>query len=103
VSTTSRTFVKGPRSGSSARTPSRSRPGEAQAIARLAEEQGWSSQIAVTSSYHAHRATFLLGRCCEGPVQVVTPSGDLDVEDSVGKIGHEWAGFLAAIILQPAS
>jgi uncharacterized SAM-binding protein YcdF (DUF218 family) len=73
--------------------------GEAQAIGRIAEEQGWSSLIAVTSVYHVHRATFLLGRCYEGPVEVVTPSQDLDTDDWVEKIGHEWAGTLAALVL----
>ena len=37
--------------------------GEARAIGRIAGERGWSSVIAVTSVYHVHRATFLLGRC----------------------------------------
>ena len=75
--------------------------GEAQSIGRLAEERGWSRLIAVTSVYHVHRATFLLRRCHDGPVEVVTPSRDLDLEDWIDKIGHEWAGFLEAIILQP--
>jgi uncharacterized SAM-binding protein YcdF (DUF218 family) len=76
--------------------------GEARAIGRLAGERGWSSLIAVTSIYHVHRATFLLGRCFDGPVDVVTPSQDLDLRDWVDKIPHEWAGFLAAIALRPA-
>jgi uncharacterized SAM-binding protein YcdF (DUF218 family) len=76
--------------------------GEARAIGRLADERGWSSLIAVTSVYHVHRATFLLGRCYDGPVAVVTPSQDLGVSDWVDKIPHEWAGFLAAVVLQPA-
>jgi uncharacterized SAM-binding protein YcdF (DUF218 family) len=76
--------------------------GEAVAIGRLAEEQGWSRLIAVTSVYHVHRATFLLGRCFDGPVDAVTPSQDLDTEEWVGKIPHEWAGFLAALVLPPA-
>lgn len=76
--------------------------GEAQAIGRLAKERGWSRLIAVTSVYHVHRATFLLGRCHDGAVEAVTPSRDLDWEDWMDKVGHEWAGFLAAIILQPA-
>jgi len=76
--------------------------GEARAIGRLAGERGWSSLIAVTSVYHVHRATFLLGRCYDGPVDVVTPSQDLGVGEWVDKIPHEWAGFLAAVVLQPA-
>ena len=76
--------------------------GEARAIGRIADERGWSSLIAVTSVYHVHRATFLLGRCYEGPVDVVTPSQDLGVGEWVDKIPHEWVGFLAAVVLQPA-
>lgn len=76
--------------------------GEAEVIGRLAEERGWSRLIAVTSVYHVHRATFLLGRCYDGPVDAVTPSQDLDLEEWVGKIPHEWAGFLAALVLPPA-
>ena len=76
--------------------------GEARAIGRIAGERGWSSLIAVTSVYHVHRATFLLGRCYEGPVDVVTPSQDLGVGEWVDKVPHEWAGFLAAVALQPA-
>ncbi len=76
--------------------------GEAQAIGRLAEEQGWSSLIAVTSTYHVHRATYLLARCHEGSVEAVTAPSDMDVEDWVDKIAHEWAGYLGAVVLQPA-
>ncbi|HSK05868.1 MAG TPA: YdcF family protein, partial [Acidimicrobiia bacterium] len=52
--------------------------GEAQAIGRLAEEQGWTRLIAVTSVYHVHRATSLLRRCHDGPVDVVSPPRDID-------------------------
>ncbi len=76
--------------------------GEARAMGRLAVDRGWSSLIAVTSVYHVHRATFLLGRCFDGSVDVVTPSPDLDARDWVDKIPHEWAGFLAAVVLRPA-
>lgn len=76
--------------------------GEAQTIGRLAAERGWSRLIAVTSVYHAHRASFLLGRCYEGPFDVVTPSQDLGMDEWFEKVPHEWAGFLAALILQPA-
>ena len=72
--------------------------GEARAIGRLAEENGWSRLIAVTSVYHVHRASSLLRKCHEGPVEVVTPPRDVDL-DWVGKIGHEWAGYLASALL----
>jgi uncharacterized SAM-binding protein YcdF (DUF218 family) len=76
--------------------------GEARAIGRIARERGWASLIAVTSVYHVHRATFLLGRCYDGPIDVVTPSRNLGVSDLVDKIPHEWAGFLGALVLKPA-
>ena len=76
--------------------------GEARAIGRLAGERGWSRLIAVTSVYHVHRASFLLGRCYDGPFDVVTPSHDLGVRDWIDKVPHEWAGFLGAVVLQPA-
>ena len=76
--------------------------GEARAIGQIAGDRGWSSLIAVTSVYHVHRATYLLGRCYDGPVDVVTPSRGLGVGDLVDKIPHEWAGFLGAVVLQPA-
>ena len=76
--------------------------GEARAVGRIAGERGWSRLIAVTSVYHVHRATFLLGRCYDGQVDVVTPSQDLGVGEWIDKIPHEWAGFLAAVVLQPA-
>jgi len=74
--------------------------GEAQAIGRLAEESGWTHLIAVTSVYHVHRATSLLRRCHDGPVDAISPTRDIDL-DWVGKIGHEWVGYLASIILHP--
>ena len=52
--------------------------------------------IAVTSVYHVHRATFLLGRCYDGQVDVVTPSQDLGMGEWIDKIPHEWAGFLGS-------
>ncbi len=76
--------------------------GEARAIGQIAGERGWSSLIAVTSVYHVHRATYLLGRCYDGPVDVVTPSQGLGLGDLVDKIPHEWVGFLGAVVLQPA-
>ncbi|HSJ82467.1 MAG TPA: YdcF family protein [Acidimicrobiia bacterium] len=74
--------------------------GEAQEVGRLAMERGWSRLTAVTSVYHVHRATTLLRRCYEGEIEVVTPPRDIDSE-WVGKVGHEWIGLLASIVLYP--
>lgn len=76
--------------------------GEAQAIGRLAEERGWSSLIAVTSSYHVHRATYQLGLCHDGPVQVVASNRSIDRDDLVASMVHEWAGTIAAMTVQRA-
>jgi hypothetical protein len=75
--------------------------GEAETIGLLAREQGWLDLIAVTSVYHVHRATSLLGRCFDGEIQVVTPDRDLDREDLVGKVPHEWIGFLGSFVFGP--
>jgi uncharacterized SAM-binding protein YcdF (DUF218 family) len=76
--------------------------GEAEAIGQLAREQGWSNLIAVTSTYHVHRATSLLGRCFDGSIQVVTPDQGLDREELVSKVPHEWVGFLASYVFGPS-
>lgn len=76
--------------------------GEAQVIGRLAEERGWSSLIAVTSSYHVHRATYQLGLCHDGPIQAVASNRDIDREDLVESMLHEWAGTIAAMTVQRA-
>ena len=75
--------------------------GEAREIGKLASEGGWTSVIAVTSTYHVHRATFLLGRCFEGDVRAVSPPRDYDIEDLVDHVAHEWAGLVGAMVLQP--
>ena len=76
--------------------------GEAQAIGRLAEERGWSSLIAVTSSYHVHRATYQLGLCYDGLVQVVASNRSIDRDDLVASMAHEWVGTIAAMTVQRA-
>jgi uncharacterized SAM-binding protein YcdF (DUF218 family) len=76
--------------------------GEAETIGQLAREHGWSNLIAVTSTYHVHRATSLLGRCFDGSIQVVTPDQGLDREELIGKVPHEWVGFLASFVFGPS-
>ncbi len=73
--------------------------GEAQAIGRLAEEEGWSSLIAVTSSYHVHRATYQLQTCHDGSITAVAAETDLGRREMLRKIAHEWAGTLAAMTI----
>ncbi len=74
--------------------------GEAQAIGRLAQEMGWSSLIAVTSSYHVHRATYQLNTCHDGPITAVASETDLGRRELLRKIAHEWVGTLAAMTVQ---
>lgn len=74
--------------------------GEVRAIARLATQEGWTSLIAVTSTYHARRATFLLQRCFDGDVQVVTPSSGVDLRELPADVLHEWAGLMGGFFLQ---
>lgn len=75
--------------------------GEAETIGQLAREQGWTNLIAVTSTYHVHRATSLLGRCFDGSIQTVTPDQGLDREDLIGKVPHEWVGWLGSFVFGP--
>ena len=76
--------------------------GEAETIGLLAREQGWSNVIAVTSTYHVHRATSLLGRCFDGGIVAVTPDQGLDREDLVSEVPCEWAGYLASWVVGPS-
>ena len=45
--------------------------GEAQAIARLADEHGWRSVVVVTSGYHVPRARLIVRRAFDGELQMV--------------------------------
>lgn len=75
--------------------------GEAEAIGQIAREEAWSSVIAVTSVYHVRRATYLLGRCFDGSITAVSPSGEVD-GDFVDNITHEWVGMVGAVVLPPS-
>ncbi len=76
--------------------------GEARAIGQLAEEEGWSSLIAVTSSYHVHRATYQLSLCYPGQITAVAADQRFDEGDLADAIAHEWAGTIAAMTFQRA-
>ena len=70
--------------------------GEARTVAALAERSGWRSVALVTSTYHARRASLLLGRCYHGSVYTVAarpgPTPSL-----VASIAHEWLGLAVAM------
>jgi uncharacterized SAM-binding protein YcdF (DUF218 family) len=74
--------------------------GEARAIGQIAEQQGWSSLIAVTSRYHVHRATYQLATCYDGAITAVAAETELGRRELLRKIAHEWAGTLAAMTIQ---
>lgn len=76
--------------------------GEAQVIAAVADEQGWSSLIAVTSPYHVHRATYQLGQCFDGSITAVAARTDIDRDDWLEKVVHEWLGTIAAMTIDRA-
>ncbi len=45
--------------------------GEAQAVARFAQQRQWEHVAVVTSRFHVFRARILFERCLDGPVDVV--------------------------------
>ena len=75
--------------------------GEARGVARLAEERGWRSVVVVTSTYHVTRTRLLFERCLGGPVRVVgaEPETPLGLPMPL-EIGHEWAAFAHAFVVE---
>lgn len=72
--------------------------GEAEAVSRLAAQQGWQHLVLVTSDYHAARAHLLLGRCFPGRIDVsVARSGKAPLP-LLWAIGHEWGGLIESAI-----
>jgi uncharacterized SAM-binding protein YcdF (DUF218 family) len=67
--------------------------GEAQAIGRLATEEGWDSLVLVTSTYHVTRARLLLDRCFGGRLEVVAAKPSEGLGEKIGNILHEWGGL----------
>jgi uncharacterized SAM-binding protein YcdF (DUF218 family) len=75
--------------------------GEARAFADLAEREGWSSLVLVTSTYHVRRAGLLLDRCHQGPVRrVAVPLRNAFSYQTGQQIATEWLALLAALTLQ---
>jgi uncharacterized SAM-binding protein YcdF (DUF218 family) len=75
--------------------------GEARAFAELAGREGWRSVAVVTSSYHAHRAAMLVGRCFPGVVRAVlaAPAGDHGPRVLVFAL-HEAVAVAAALTVE---
>lgn len=66
---------------------------EAQAFAAMAEEESWTSVIAITADYHLSRASILLNRCYDGvvlPVGSDYPADRIDIRQEFLKLGYTW-------------
>ena len=74
--------------------------GEAEAIGRIATQEGWHHLVLVTSDYHATRARLLLDRCFDGTVDVSTADSGKDPISLLWAIGHEWGGLVEAALHQ---
>jgi uncharacterized SAM-binding protein YcdF (DUF218 family) len=70
--------------------------GEAEAVGRIAAQQGWRHLVLVTSDYHATRARLLLDRCFPGTVDVVTAHSGKGPLSLLWAITHEWGGLVEA-------
>ena len=72
--------------------------GEAQVIARLARERGWSRVTVVTSKYHVRRASLLVHRCVPRRTTVrVVGAGPPSRFRSWFAVPHELGGLAEAI------
>jgi uncharacterized SAM-binding protein YcdF (DUF218 family) len=74
--------------------------GEAEEIGRLADEQGWSHIVLVTSDYHATRARILVERCFDGTVDVSVAKSRKGPLPMLWAIGHEWGGLVETTLHQ---
>jgi uncharacterized SAM-binding protein YcdF (DUF218 family) len=75
--------------------------GEARAFADLAEREGWSSLVLVTSTYHVRRASLLLDRCYQGRLRrVAVPLRNAFSDQTGQQIATEWLALVAALTLQ---
>lgn len=70
--------------------------GEARAIARVAQQQGWRHIVMVTSTYHVTRARVLLTRCFHGSVDAVSADPGVAPGRYAARVTHEWAGLAEA-------
>ncbi len=68
--------------------------GEAEAIGRIAEREGWHHLVLVTSDYHATRARILVERCFPGTVDVSWAHSGKGPLPLLWAIGHEWGGLI---------
>jgi uncharacterized SAM-binding protein YcdF (DUF218 family) len=72
--------------------------GEAEAIGRIAAQEGWRHLVLVTSDYHATRARLLLERCFPGSVDVSAAHSGKGPLSLLWAIGHEWGGLIVSAL-----
>ncbi|MHA7221496.1 YdcF family protein [Arthrobacter sp. RHLT1-20] len=68
--------------------------GEARAIGRIAEANGWKSVTVVTSSYHVSRAQRLMEQCTTADVQMVNSHPKLSLAQWLRRFVIETGGLL---------
>jgi uncharacterized SAM-binding protein YcdF (DUF218 family) len=68
--------------------------GEARAIGRIAEANGWKSITVVTSSYHVTRAERLMEQCTSADVQMVNSHPKLSLAQWLRRFVIETGGLL---------
>ena len=71
--------------------------GEARMFGRLAEENEWTSLVAVTGDYHAQRARLRLSRCFDGDLAFINVDWGRPQSELVRR---ETLGYLQAQLLQ---
>ncbi|WP_258190872.1 YdcF family protein [Arthrobacter sp. PAMC25284] len=76
------------------RPPELDTRGEARAISRLVELNGWTSVTVVTSSYHVTRAGRLIRQCTGADVQMVASHPDLSAGQWLRRFVIESGGLL---------
>lgn len=72
--------------------------GEARAIARLAENNGWETMLVVTSRYHAVRSHQHLGQCSNAHLIMVASDPELGVLEWFRRFAEEGAGLLGGAV-----
>ena len=72
--------------------------GEARAVARLIKDNGWTSVIAVTSSYHVTRAGLNLSQCSSAKISMVASEPDFGAGEWLGRFVEETGGVGAGLI-----
>ena len=78
------------------RPPDLDTRGEARAISRLVELNGWKSVTVITSSYHVTRAGRLISQCTTAEVQMVASHPDLDLGQWLRRFVIETGGLIDA-------